>query len=273
MPQSIYEVGRSDQQQQSKYLPARLLGNSSPQSQRRTSRNTSASGPTVGSLGSSALDYERMTMGQREFPQKRTDEASNRKPLPMTSIYDSQSNFRDIDGQFSDPHKSASSRSLSSHGQEQWPVADQGDLTDKEAQKRAENERTITVYGFSPDKVSMVLSYLDYSGKVEECWSTDELKNGIHVRFDTETSAQRALGKGGVFVDDETMIGVCKYDPSRYQGKRHMGGMIAADIEHSDLIPRSESEKARDEYRVNPKHKVTIGPEVFSRWMDSLFGF
>jgi hypothetical protein len=41
--------------------------------------------------------------------------------------------------------------------------------------------------------------------------------NGMHIRFDSEMNAARALAKTGQFVDGNIMIGVVKFDPQKYQ--------------------------------------------------------
>lgn len=41
--------------------------------------------------------------------------------------------------------------------------------------------------------------------------------NGMHVRFDSEMNAARALAKSGQVVDGNVMIGVAKYEPDKYQ--------------------------------------------------------
>jgi hypothetical protein len=39
----------------------------------------------------------------------------------------------------------------------------------------------------------------------------------MHIRFDSEMNAARALAKTGQFVDGNIMIGVVKFDPQKYQ--------------------------------------------------------
>ncbi|KNC78722.1 hypothetical protein SARC_08861 [Sphaeroforma arctica JP610] len=176
-----------------------------------------------------------------------------KKPLPSTSMYDK--NRSDSSSLYDSLNRSGASRTLSS---DSFAHPRDGSVTDKEAQKRAEYDRTITVYGFGPEKIATVLTYLEYSGKVEESWSTDDLKNGIHVRFDTETSARRALGKKGVMVDSETMIGVCPYDPSRHQSQRKAKVATGnVGVDRFDLHALDYADRARDEYRINPKYTDT----------------
>ena len=114
-----------------------------------------------------------------------------------------------------------------------------------------EYPRTVTVFGFPPDAASYILSLFQNYGQIVQCQHVGN-SNWMNVEYATEVAAQMALGKNGMIVGGDVMVGVVpmrkQYEQVVEEQREKRLSAVLSPVK-SGQKKRSSPEHFRDENR------------------------